>query len=104
VIGISVDDPDATFSEIATSAAVRNWSGVKDPTLDALFERQSQTLDFSERRPLVQELERRALAGYGMAVLYFQDAAFAKLARVRDYVFHGSQTTNRRMESVWLSP
>src|SRR5262249_54522400 len=93
-IGISVDDPDATFAEIATSRAVRNWSGVTDPRLDALFERQSQTMDFEERRRLVQELERQALALYQVAVLHFQHASFARYTTVRDYVFHQSQTTN----------
>lgn len=104
VIGITVDDPDATFSEIATRTAVRNWSAVFDAQVDALFERQSQTLELDERRMLVQELEKRALAQYGVAVLYFQDASFAQYRSVRDFSFHQSQSTNRRMESVWLQP
>lgn len=104
VIGINVDDPDATFSEIATSRAVRNWSGVTDPLIDALYEKQSQLMEFRERRQAVQELERVALSLHQLAVLSFQDANAVNTAKLRNYVYHGSQSTNRRMESVWLEP
>jgi len=103
LIAINVDDPDATFGEISTSTATRNWSQVKDPQLDALFERQSQTLDLNERRKLVQDLEKRALELYQVAVMFFEDLSFAKFKSVRNFVFQESLYTNRRMESVWLA-
>ncbi len=104
LIAINVDDPDATFAEIATSNAVRNWSAVKDAQVDALYEKQSQTVEFSERKKLVQELERTALSKYQVAVMFFEDLVFAKHKSVRDFTFHSSLYTNRRMESVWLKP
>jgi ABC-type transport system substrate-binding protein len=103
LIAINVDDPDATFGEISTSTATRNWSAVKDPQVDQLFEKQSQTLDLNERRKLVQDLEKRALELYQVAVMFFEDLSFARLKTVRNFVFQESLYTNRRMESVWLA-
>lgn len=104
LIAINVDDPDATFAEVSTSNAVRNWSAVKDPQIDQLFEKQSQTVDMAERKKVVQELERTALAQYQMAVMFFEDLAFARYKSVQNFVFHSSLYTSRRMESVWLKP
>jgi peptide/nickel transport system substrate-binding protein len=102
-ISINTDDPDATFSEIATSRAVRNWSAVFDPQIDALYERQSQTMNFEERKKIVNDLERQALGQYQVAVLYFSELVFAKYATVRNMVYQESIITNRRMENVWLA-
>jgi ABC-type transport system substrate-binding protein len=101
-ISINIDDPDATFSEISTSNAVRNWSQVKDPQIDALFERQSQTLDVNERKKLVNELEKQALSQYQVAVLYFQNLNYARSKSLRNFVVHESLYTSRRMENAWL--
>jgi peptide/nickel transport system substrate-binding protein len=102
VVGIDTDDPDATFAELATSNAVRNWSAVKDPQIDALYEKQSQTVDFNERKKLVQDLERLSLSLYQASVLYFGSLNFAHYKSVRNFVYHESLYTNRRMEAVWL--
>lgn len=102
VIGLNVDDPDATFSEISTSKAVRNWSAVYDAQLDALYDRQSQTLDTAERKRIVQELEKQALSVYQVATGYFGINLFAKYKTVRNFTFHQSSYTNRRMEAAWL--
>jgi peptide/nickel transport system substrate-binding protein len=103
-ISINIDDPDATFSEISTSTAVRNWSAVKDPQIDALFDKQSQTMDVNERKKVVNDLERQALSQYQVAVLYFYNLNFGRYKSVRNFVEHESLYTNRRMESVWFKP
>jgi peptide/nickel transport system substrate-binding protein len=103
-ISINIDDPDATFSEISTSTAVRNWSAVKDPQVDALFDKQSQTMDVNERKKVVNDLERQALSQYQVAVLYFYNLNFGRYKSVRNFVEHESLYTNRRMESVWFKP
>ncbi|MGH2586130.1 MAG: ABC transporter substrate-binding protein, partial [Dehalococcoidia bacterium] len=102
LIAINVDDPDATFGEIATSRATRNWSRLADLQIDALFDKQSQMLDLGERKKLVQELEKQALAAYQVVVLFFEDLGFARSTSVQNFVFQESLYTNRRMESVWL--
>ena len=104
LVGVDTDDPDAAFSEVATSKAVRNWSAVYDPQIDALFERQSQTVNFEERKKLVQELEKLALSNYQAAYLYFNNLYFARYKQVRNLTLHSSLYTSRRMETVWLKP
>lgn len=103
-VSINVDDPDATFSEIALSVgkAARNWSRVNDPQIDALYDKQSVILNFDERKKVVQDLERQALSQYQIACIYFYELNFARYKSVRNFVFHESLYTNRRMESVWL--
>jgi peptide/nickel transport system substrate-binding protein len=101
-IAINVDDPDATFAEVATSKAARNWSRVYDDQIDQLYEKQSVTTDFEERKKLVQELEKRALSQYQIAVLYFQHNNQAMAKSVRDYTFHESLYANKRHEATWL--
>jgi ABC-type transport system substrate-binding protein len=101
-VSINVDDPDATFSEVAISKAARNWSRVYDDQIDQLYDKQSVAFDFNERKKLVQDLERRALSQYQIAVLYFQANNHAMAKSVRNYVIHQSLYSNRRMESAWL--
>lgn len=101
-ISINVDDPDATFSEIAIRKAARNWSRVYDDQIDQLYDKQSVTLNFEERKKTVQELEKRALSQYQVATLYFYNLNFGRAKSVRNFTFHESLYSNRRMESAWL--
>ena len=55
------DDPDAIFSEHYTCNAARNYQKLCIPEVDALFDKQSQTLDPVERKKLVNEMEKAAL-------------------------------------------
>jgi peptide/nickel transport system substrate-binding protein len=103
LIAINVDDPDAVFGEISTSDAERNWSRVKDPEIDALYAKQTVTADINERKKIVQELEKRALSQYQIVAMYFEELTFARDKRVRNFTFHSSLYTNRRMEAVWLA-
>jgi peptide/nickel transport system substrate-binding protein len=103
IIGINVDDPDATFAELATSDAVRNWSHVTDPKIDDLFQKQSTTMDTNERKKIVQELEKTALNAFQIVSTYFEQLPFAYWKQVRNMTFHSSLYTSRRMESVWLA-
>jgi peptide/nickel transport system substrate-binding protein len=102
LVGVDTDDPDAAFSEVATSSAVRNWSAVKDAQIDALYDKQSQTIDFNDRKKLVQELEKQALSQYQASYLYFQQLNYARYASVQNLTLRASLYTNRRMERVWL--
>ncbi len=105
-VSINIDDPDATFSEVAlsTGKAARNWSRVNDPQIDALYDKQSVILDFEERKKAVQDLERQAMSQYQFTNLYFYNLNFAKYRSVRNFEFHQSLYTNRRMEAAWLRP
>ena len=71
--------------------------------IDALFDKQTVTVDFQERRKIVQELEKKALSLYQVTVLQFQELVFGQAKTVRNMTFHASLYTNRRMENVWLA-
>jgi peptide/nickel transport system substrate-binding protein len=101
-VSINVDDPDATFSEIAITKAARNWSRVYDDQIDQLYDKQSVTFDFETRKKIVQDLEKRALSQYQVAVLYFQQNNHAMAKSVRNYTIHQSLYSNRRLEAAWL--
>lgn len=103
LIGLNVDDPDATFAEVSTSNAVRNWSAVKDPKIDELYDKQSVITDTAERKKAVQELEKLALEKFQIVTAFFDDLPFARAKTVRNFKFHSSLYTSRRMESVWLA-
>lgn len=91
--------PACVSTPLEASATTR--TDFKDPQIDALFEKQSQTMDIETRRTLVRELEHRALSQHQIAVMFFEDLIFARRTNVRNFVFHSSLYTNRRMEAVW---
>ncbi|MFN8559824.1 MAG: ABC transporter substrate-binding protein [Dehalococcoidia bacterium] len=103
-VSINIDDPDATFSEIALSVgkAARNWSRVNDQRIDDLYDKQSVILDFNERKKVVEDLEKQALSAYQIAALEVYNLNFGRYKTVRNFVFHQSLYTNRRMEAAWL--
>ena len=102
-VAITVDDPDATFAEIATSKAVRNWSKVYDTDADALFDKQSQTVDVTQRKQIVQQMETKFLNDFQVVMLDFQNANHAIYNTIQNYRLSRSLYTNYRYQDAWLS-
>jgi len=102
-VAIGIDDPDATFSEIATSKAVRNWSKLYDAEGDALFDKQTVTVDATQRKQLVQQMETRFLNSLQVAVMWFSNANHGIYNSVQNYKVTKSLYTNQRYQDVWLS-
>jgi len=102
-VAITIDDPDATFAEIATTKAVRNWSKVYDTEGDALFDKQTVTLDAGQRKQLVQQMETRFLNSFQVAMLWFSNANHGVWSQVQDYKVAKSLYTNYRYQDAWLS-
>jgi peptide/nickel transport system substrate-binding protein len=102
-IGIVLDDPDAVFSEIAITKAARNWSKIYDADGDALFEKQSQTVDTAQRKQLVQQTETRFLNTFQVVTLYFGNLNHGVWNQVQNYKLSSSLYTNQRLQDVWLS-
>jgi len=97
------DDPDATFGQLATRQANTNWSKVYDDEADALFLKQSQTLDAVERKKLVQQLEIKYLSNFPMLTMYFANSNHAIWTTVQNYKVPGPLYVNNRYQDVWLS-
>jgi len=91
------------YGEFYLCNSGRNYSGICDPEVDALFERQSQTLDVNERRRLVWEMEKKAVGTQSKVILLWRLDRTIHWANVRNYRRHPSLYNNQRMEGVWLA-
>ena len=101
--GAALDDPDAIFGEHYTCEAVRNYAQLCLPEVDALYQRQSQTLDIEERKRLVHEMERKALLGFGRIMTHWRMQFVGHWPEVKNYRPHISIYNNQRFQDVWLA-
>lgn len=101
--GVTFDDPDAIFGNLATAKASQNWSKIFDAEADALYEKQSQTLDAAERKKLVQQLELKYLNNFAMLMMYYNYSLHAMWNVVQNYKFPTALYVNQRFQDVWLS-
>jgi peptide/nickel transport system substrate-binding protein len=100
---VPIDDPDTVFGQNYLCGSTRNYSGVCDPEVDALFERQSQATDLNERRGLVRELERKVLLA-NIKVLTARELEWSVYWRkVRNFRTWPSRYLTERLEHVWLA-
>jgi len=99
----ALDDPDSVFGEHYTCDAVRNYAQLCLPEVDALFAKQTQTLDPVARKHLVQEMERKALLGFGRILTHWRTNMLGHWPEVRNYRLHNSIYNNQRFQDVWLA-
>ena len=98
------DDPDAIFAEHYTCKAARNYSKLCVSEVDELFTKQSQTLDVEQRKKLVQQMERAALAARPKIVMPISTAgAVAVSAALKNWYRQPSSYSNRHWEAAWLA-
>lgn len=102
-VSIVLDDPDATFAEIATSKAVRNWSALNDPEIDSLYDAQTKELDNNKRKQLVNQMDKKALSIFQTVQTYYVRYNNGIYSNVKDYKYHASLYTNKRYQDVWLA-
>ncbi|MBI2888213.1 MAG: ABC transporter substrate-binding protein [Chloroflexi bacterium] len=100
--GVPIDDPDAIYSEHISCEAPRNYGGLCDREMEALFQKQSETVDVAERKKLVQEMERKALLLNGKLSLGWSRVNFGSWNTVKDFVKHPGTYSNQKMRDVWL--
>lgn len=100
---VTLDDPDAIYAEFYTCSAARNYSSICSKEVDELFVKQSQAVDPAERKKLVQEMERKAVAMAGKIVLQWSRIRHGQWISVRDYIKHPSSYTNQKQRDVWLT-
>ena len=103
LFSVDFDDPDATYGQFTTSKAPYNWSKVYDTEADALFDKQSQTLDTAQRKQLAQQLELKYLNGFPSLSLLFRNRDDALWNTVHDYKIGSYLYVNQRFQDVWLS-
>ncbi|CAG0945619.1 Oligopeptide-binding protein AppA [Anaerolineae bacterium] len=103
VISGTADDPDSLLGDIFTCQGTLNYSGVCNPQADELFIQQSQTVDETERKKLVNQMELAYINGYNTVSLYYKKKLMGSWQRVHNYVMHPEPDNNRRLQEVWLS-
>ncbi len=103
VYGVQTDDPDGIFGEHIICGAVRNYSGFCDKEVDALFNKQSQTLNVEERKKLVQEIERKALTLGGRVILRGGIGRPTLWNEVKNFKAHPDGDNNSKFQDVWMS-
>src|SRR2546426_395521 len=101
-IGAFVDDPDQLLAPYITGSS-QNWARFSNPAIDDLYARQARTLDPTERRKLVIELQKIVLENaYHMPGLWWSRNV-VHWAKVKNWVAPPSHFTNQKLQDVWLS-
>lgn len=101
--GYALEDPDAIFSESFLTGAPRNYSDVASAEVDALYIKQSQTINDQERLRMVNEMEEKALPLYGKTVLHWYEGRTAWRSNVKGYLPHAGSQIGERYDDVWLN-
>ena len=102
-LGAGANDPDSIFSDYLTCTGGANWSGLCVPELDALFQKQTETVDVEERRKLVNQMDLAGEHAFGAVNLYYQLKFTMTSKRVQNYLMHPNNDNNTRFQDVWLS-
>jgi peptide/nickel transport system substrate-binding protein len=99
---IALDDPDGIFAEFYITGAPRNYSDLSSPEVDALFQRQSQTLNVQDRVKLVKEMQQKAMPLFGKVIITWGLRRWTWWNRVQGYVGHVGLYNNNRHAGTWL--
>ena len=101
--GSGGDDPDIQFYENYVCGASRNFSGYCSPAVDTLVERQSQEADFSKRRQMVWEIDKRLQEDFARPIIYLPRSGTCQQPWVKNFtVMSNGMYSGSRMEDVWL--
>jgi peptide/nickel transport system substrate-binding protein len=103
IFSITFDDPDATFGQLLTGKAASNWSKISDPEADAIYDKQSQTVDAAQRKQLSQQAELKYLNNFPMLTLYFRDSPSAIWGTVQNFKVQRGLYVNQRHQDTWFS-
>ena len=97
-----MDEPDQFLGHYA-SGSTQNWGRFSDPRVDDLFSRQARTLDPTERKRLINEMEKIVLENaYYMPGLWWS-RNLVHWTKVKNYVAPPNHYTNQKLQDVWLS-
>ncbi|MBI2908209.1 MAG: ABC transporter substrate-binding protein [Chloroflexi bacterium] len=102
-IAVPVDDPDAWFGQLYVTGAGRNHMGYSNPRLDQLFEKQARTMDLTERKGLVAEMQRIVLEDNPVAVAWWDRWQIAYWPQMRNWKIGIGIHNNNKYQDVWLA-
>ncbi len=97
-----MDDPDMFLGRYVTGST-QNWGRYSDPRIDDLFSRQARSLDPTERKRLIAEIDKLVLENvYYMPGLWWTRNV-VHWTKVKNYVAPPNHYTNQKLQDVWLA-
>ncbi|MBI4082029.1 MAG: ABC transporter substrate-binding protein [Candidatus Lambdaproteobacteria bacterium] len=100
--GTAVDDPDVVYPESFSCNSLRNYTNYCDPEAEAMFARQSATIDQQERLKLVHQIERKLIDEVARISVASRVDYNARRNYVKGFVGHNSGYNTARFQDVWL--
>ncbi|MBI2906683.1 MAG: ABC transporter substrate-binding protein [Chloroflexi bacterium] len=101
--GLPLMDPDNQLGEFYVTDAGKNWTGYSNPNYDELYARQSRTVDVTERRKIVWEMQRILLKDVPIALAYWTNVPYAWWRDVRGYTPPVSFDNAFGYQEIWLA-
>ncbi len=99
----ALDDPDFILFDHYSCGGVENYPGLCDQELDEMIARQSRTLDYAERRRLVNQIQLKVWEKDAKVWFQWTLRRTAHASDVRGLNFGGTSLyQGRRLERVWL--
>ena len=101
--GSGGDDPDIQFYENYVCGASRNFSGYCNKEIDALVDAQSRETDFTKRRAMVWEIDKRLQEDFARPIIYLPRSGTCEQPWVKNVTVNGNgMYTGWRLEDAWL--
>ena len=100
---LAIDDPDDCFSRYWLPGAQWNRARLKDPKLNEMHAKQSQTLDVAQRKKLVRELEDYLITQYPAVVLFWSTQYGCAWPEVKNWKLGYGIYNNLKYQDVWLA-
>jgi peptide/nickel transport system substrate-binding protein len=97
-----MDDPDMFLGRYVTDST-QNWARFSDPRVDDLFSRQARSLDPTERKRLINEIDKIVLENVYTIEGLWWTRNLVQWAKVKNYVAPPNHYTNQKLQDVWLS-
>ena len=103
VQGLGIDDPDVAFFESFSCDSERNYTAYCNKDMEALFHQQSRMTDFTARRKLVWEIDRKLQEDGARPVIMHDRAGTCWWPAVKGVRMSANSIYNHwRFEDVWL--
>jgi peptide/nickel transport system substrate-binding protein len=97
-----MDDPDQFLGRYISGSS-QNWGRFSDPRIDDLFARQARTLDPSERKTLINQIDKIVLENAYYIPGLWWSRNVVHWAKVKNYVAPPNHYSNQKLQDVWLS-
>ncbi|MDP2954723.1 MAG: ABC transporter substrate-binding protein [Chloroflexota bacterium] len=101
-VSVPMGEPDIVLTRYL-SDSLGNYAQYKNPKLDQLYREQSQTLDVTERKNKVLEIQRMMIEDLPFMPWAWRRNFAIHSPQVKNYYQSGSQFAGQSMEQVWLA-